>query len=229
MILTTFNIQHCRDYVKRIIDFDLIAEAIEKTNPDIVSLNEVFGEGSPLPYDNQPKILAEKLNMFYFFGQAISITKGNYGNAILSKYPIEDPQVIKIPDPLVKDEDVYYETRCIIKAKINGLTILSTHIGLAKSEARNAVNTLLEVIKDIKGPYVIMGDFNMQPNNEILKPLFALTNDTLENIFTPTFPSINPKIRIDYILTSKDITIEEANVVNIIASDHLPVRAKIKS
>lgn len=229
MILTTFNVQHCKDYVNKVIDFDLISNAIKKTNPDIVSLNEVFGEGSTPMFGNQPQILSQKLNMYYYFGKAITISKGNYGNAILSKYPIENPITIKIPDPIVKDEDAYYETRCIIKAKINGLTVLCTHIGLAKSEAKNAVKTLIETIKDIEGPYVIMGDFNMQPDNEILKPLFALTNDTLENIFTPTFPSIDPRIRIDYILTSKDIIIEDSNVINVVASDHLPVTAKIKS
>ena len=48
-----------------------------------------------------------------------------------------------IPDPLVKDEDAYYETRCIIKAKVNVnselITVIVTHVGLAKSEEENAI------------------------------------------------------------------------------------------
>ena len=88
MKLLTFNVQHFRNYITREIDIDLFARTIKEINPDIICLNEVFGEGSNDTYGDQVKKIADKLNLNYFFGKAISIPKGNYGNAILSKYPI---------------------------------------------------------------------------------------------------------------------------------------------
>ena len=46
MKLLTFNVQHFRNYITREIDIDLFARTIKEINPDIICLNEVFGEGS---------------------------------------------------------------------------------------------------------------------------------------------------------------------------------------
>ena len=45
MIVMSFNTQHCLNFYTRKIDFDVMAEAINKCNPDIVGLNEMFDEG----------------------------------------------------------------------------------------------------------------------------------------------------------------------------------------
>ena len=45
---------------------------------------------------------------------------------------------------------------------------------------------------------------------------------------TPTFPSDNPRIKIDYIFVSPDITVEHAEIPEIIASDHRIHIAEIK-
>lgn len=101
----TYNIQHCRDYIKstkenkEYVDYDLIAEAIKSQNADIVVLNEVRNKGPHPEYKNQTEILAQKAGFkYYFFGEAIKFALTlPYGNAILSKYPILNKEVIKVP------------------------------------------------------------------------------------------------------------------------------------
>lgn len=222
----TFNIQHGRDYIKRCIDLNLMAQTISKCQPDIIGLNEVFGADRENP--NQAEEIAKIIGYYYYFGQAIIFKGRPYGNAILSKYPFKSVEAIMIEDP-IPETDEYYESRCIIKAEIAhpNLTVLVSHFGLAKSEQINAVNTVQTLINAIKTPIVLMGDFNLEPNDEKLKPLYQLLQDT-NNDGAPTFPSINPLKKIDYIFCSKEIKIKDATIPNLVASDHLPHTALLE-
>lgn len=228
MKLLTFNVQHFRNYITREIDIDLFARTIKEINPDIICLNEVFGEGSNDIYGDQVKEIASKLDLNYFFGKAISIPKGNYGNAILSKYPIENQEIIPIPDPLTKNEDTYYETRILIKAKINNIYVFITHMGLAKDERINATKVLEKNINNLTEPFVIMGDFNMTPNDSLLKPIYKYTIDVLKENDGNTFSSVNPERRIDYILVSKNIKKYNGKIIEKVVSDHFPIVSNLE-
>ena len=233
-IIMSFNIQSCKDYITKKFTPDTAAKAINQINPDILGLNEV--RGMPFqPTDdpswfNQIEELSKLTNMPYiYFGQAITL-KGPYGNAILSKYPLKNIKTIAIPDPIIKDEDAFYESRCIISCDIEDFHLFVTHIGLAKSEQINGISLLKELIKKETKPTIITGDFNMTPDNPLIKELSELVYDTA-NIFNEpllSFPSINPRIKIDYIFTSFNIEVIEADIPQIVASDHFPYYAKIK-
>lgn len=230
MKIMTFNTQHCLNYVTRKIDFEVMAEAIKKINPDIVGLNEMRGEGSGAGYQAQVDILSSLtgLNHFYF-AKAIDMKDGPYGNGFLSAIPISKIEKIMIPDPNPRTGTRYYETRCLIKAELeNGLTVLVTHFGLNDDEQINAVNTVLENIKEEK--CVLMGDFNANPNEKVLDPIRAKMKDTAD-VFDEeklSWPSINPECKIDYIFVSKDIEVISADIPNLVASDHRPHIAEIK-
>ena len=222
----SYNTQHCLDYIKQRIDFDLIANTIKNCGADIIGLQEICGEGPREDYVDQIKILSEKIGFYYYFAEAIKVEGANpYGNAILSKYPIISAETIAIPDPIKKKYKDGYETRCILKAKIDvcgGLNVLVSHFGLNKDEQKNAVNTVLENLPDEK--CVLMGDFNMKPRNRILKPIKAILYDTAEKFDSKklSYPSDKPKVKIDYIFTSKDLCVKSADIPEIISSDHRP-------
>ena len=232
--IMSFNIQSCRDYVTREFTAHTAAKAINELNPDIVGLNEVrgipFHETTDPSWFDQVNELAKLTNMPYcYFGPAIKLT-GPYGNAILSKYPLKNIKTIAIPDPLVKDEDAFYESRCIISCEIENFHLLVTHVGLAKSEQRNAINLLKELIISINKPIILTGDFNMTPDNQLINEIKSLLIDTSIKFKTPllSFPTITPKIKIDYIFISEEIELLEADIPQIVASDHFPYIAKIK-
>ena len=229
MILMTYNIMHGLDYIKllqkeRIIDLDKIIEIIKEYNPDILALNEVYNDTKGV---NQAELIASKLGYNYYFGKSINL--GNsllYGNALLSKYKIESPKTIKIPDVLVHDENVYYESRIIIKAKINNYNVFISHFGLAKKEQENAINTLRKEIKGLNN-VIFMGDLNIDEEElPVIDDDLYNTSDILDKKIK-TFTSISPTKKIDYIFVSRIILVLEVNVVNKIASDHLPLLVKI--
>ena len=228
MKIMTFNTQHCQSYIEKTVDYGIMARTISDLGADIVGLNEMFNGGK---YDEQTKVLAEKAGMeYYYFAKAIDDSDGPYGNGILSRYKITSVEAIKIPDPLPREcQNGYYETRCILKARLeNGLTVLITHFGLNPDEQRSAVKTVLENLTEEK--CILMGDFNVTPENEVLKPIREKMKDAgalFENKLL-SFPSDKPRIKIDYIFTSLDIEIISADIPKIIASDHLPHIAEIK-
>lgn len=93
-------------YSGRKMGIDKIAEVIKKENPDIVSLQEIERNTKINPWDT-PKKLSELTGMrYYYFAHALDIRSGgDYGNVILSKYPISEEKSIKL-NILRKDDYV---------------------------------------------------------------------------------------------------------------------------
>ena len=229
----SYNTQHCLNFITREIDFDIIADTIKKCEADIIGLQEIRDEGQDADYQSQAKIIAEKLGYhYYYFAEAIRFEGVNpYGNAIISRYPIISAETIMIPDPEIKKYDGYYETRCLLKATIdvrNGLNVLVSHFGLNPDEQENAVETVVSNIP--KEHCVLMGDFNMAPDNQILNPIMQGLQDTAKffSTYKLSFPSDTPKVKIDYIFVSKDLKVEYADIPEIISSDHRPHVATIE-
>ena len=232
MKVMTFNTQHCLNYITQKIDFDVMAQAIISCDPDVVSLNEMRGAGEDPEYTEQVERLAELTGMTYFyFAPAIYFSgKGPYGNGILSKIPILSVKTVIIPDPVEKIyNSEYYETRCVLVAELEGgVKVLITHIGLNPDEKLNAVLTIVKNLSDEK--CILMGDFNMRPDDKMLTPIFERMTDAAEGFCSDkfSFPSDDPDRKIDYVFVSRDAKVISADIPAITASDHRPHTACIE-
>ena len=227
----SYNIQHCLNFITREINFDLIADTIKKCDADIIGLQEVRDESGEEGYEAQARIIAEKLGFYYYFAEAIRFEgKNPYGNGLISRYPITAAETILIPDPQLRAYDGYYETRCLLKATIDvgkEIDVLVSHYGLNPDEQQNAVETVVSNLSTER--CVLMGDFNVQPDNPILEPIREKMFDTAQRFDTPkySFPSDMPTVKIDYIFVSCDLLVSHADIPEIISSDHRPHMATI--
>ncbi len=233
MKIMSFNTQHCLNYVTQEIDFPKMVEAILQCGADIVGLNEMHGAGIHPEYTDQTKTLSELTGIEnYYFAKATDIydddtgvLEGPFGNALLSKYPIVSVENIPIPDPEKPSGTELYETRNLLKAKLsNGLTVMVTHFGLNHDEHLNAVKVVTENLEGEK--CILMGDFNVEPENCVIDPIREKMIDTAE-IYCPdllSFPSIDPYKKIDYIFISPDLkeNLVSADVPDIVSADHRP-------
>lgn len=230
MKIMTFNTQHCLNYLEQKIDFPLMAKTITDYGADIIGLNEMRGEGEREDYTDQVPMLSHLTEIpNYYFAKAIDVGGSNpYGNGLLTKFKITEAVTIPIPDPEVRNGTESYETRCILKATLeNGLTVLVTHFGLNPEEQENAVKTVIENMPQEK--CILMGDFNVSPENPVLDPIRERMTDTACR-FTEkllSYPSDKPNVKIDYIFVSPDIEVVCADIPEIIASDHRPHTAEI--
>ena len=181
-------------------------------------------------YENQTSVLSELSGLENsYFGKAIMIQGENpYGNAFLSKYKILSAETIPVPDPEPRTGNRYYETRCLVKVKLEGgITVLVIHFGLNSDEQKNAVDTVMRHIE--KEKCILMGDFNVTPEDKVLDPIRACMTDTADYFEKPlmSYPSEAPDRKIDYIFVSKDVEVVSADIPAVMESDHRPYVAEI--
>ena len=84
------------------------------------------------------------------------------------------------------------------------------------------MNTVLANLE--KEKCVLMGDFNLRPEKELLQPIFTRLYDTAALFSEPkgSWPCDAPRGKIDYIFTTKDMQVLSADIPTIISSDHRP-------
>jgi endonuclease/exonuclease/phosphatase family metal-dependent hydrolase len=218
------------------VDLPAIAQVINKANPNFVALQEVdaFTERSGKKI-HQAHELAKMTGMYHFFAKAIDRSAGDYGVAILSRFPLTETKGYRLP---VRDS-IKNEIRAlaVVKALLpNEETIVfcSAHFDHLANEDRllqaETMNAILE--KYSANPVIIGADLNMEPDNPVMKVIqksFSLGIDD----HPLTFPSVNPKRTIDYILLNK-IGKDKFDVVKYntlkedYASDHLPLEVVLK-
>ena len=230
MKIMSFNTQHCVAYLENKVNYDTVANAIRFLDADIVGLNEMYDDGENARYGAQTEKLSKLTGLKeHYFARAILDCNGPYGNALFSKYKIIKAETIPINDPNPRKYDGYYESRCILKAMLeNGYTVLVSHFGLNPDEVENAVRTVVENLATEK--CILMGDFNVAPDNELLAPIREKMVDTA-NLFSGerlSWPSNKPEIKIDYIFVTRDIEVISADIPDIVASDHRPHIAVLK-
>ena len=154
-----------------VIDLGATAAVIKSQNPDLVCLNEVdvHTKRSGVSLDEAKK-LGELTGMHAYFAKAMDYDGGQYGDAVLSRYPIEDSFRYVLPFKVAGSEP-----RDIAMIKINAegkaLLFAATHLDhLAADENRiYQANIIVEdILPDLKLPLIIGGDLNARPESETI-------------------------------------------------------------
>ncbi|WP_246197280.1 endonuclease/exonuclease/phosphatase family protein [Cytobacillus depressus] len=233
----TYNIHHGKGIDKQ-VDLYRIAEVIDKSDADLVGLNEVDKHFSKRSlYEDQISWLANQLNMEHAFSPSISIKSKNstkvrqYGNALLSRYPIvtkKSHSFNYIPG-LVEGRSLL-DVAIQINKQLFQVNV--THLSL--NPFLHKMQTDFIVSKHNKNPHpiIIMGDWNMRPGSRGWRKLTRSFQDAwyTEGIGAGhTYPSHRPRTRLDYIFVSQNVKVVEAKVLTNMskASDHLPLTARL--
>ena len=223
----TYNIHHGGGMDGK-LDLARIADVIKRLSPDIVALQEVDKSTRRSQGVDQAAELGKLTGMHHEFGKAMDYAGGEYGEAILSKYPLTAVQVHPLP---FTDGS---EPRCALAARIklgaNGPEIMfvGTHLEHAKSTLRlcqsNKLNPLLLANNSL--PTILAGDLNDVPDSPTIQVLKAHWQDASAQDPAPTSPSRQPKRKIDYVLyrpVKGWHVVEQQVVAEPVASDHCPL------
>lgn len=236
--ILTYNIHHGRG-IDRKLDLNRIAEVIKESDADLIGLNEVdrcFSRRSG--YIDQLSWLSEKLNMHHAFGAAVTLRSKNgiflrqYGNALLSRYPI----LLQTNHPLLFFKGIF-EGRALLEAEvqIQGqlLNMYVTHLSLSPLRQNKQIEYMLKKLKETELPVIVCGDFNMRPGMKQWKKITNILTDVCHSQYDapcPTFPSLRPKIQLDYIFVSEHYLIDSVQFMpkHRNSSDHIPIKATLK-
>ncbi|HET8735366.1 MAG TPA: endonuclease/exonuclease/phosphatase family protein [Pricia sp.] len=212
------------------IDISAIVRTIKAQDPDLVALQEIDVDTERSGPGNQAERIADSLGMNVFFRKSIDFGGGEYGVAILSRFPISDETVHRLPTKTGTNGEK--RVLATVKVTLPGDQFIrfgSTHLDSQKEDT----NRLLQ-IKEIRRiasqddlPMIIAGDFNAPPGSEVVRILDQGFQRTC-NPCQPTIPVDHPEKAIDF------IAFRPANAFKIIshevvdehyASDHLPIMA----
>ena len=161
----TYNIHKCIGGIDRQYWPERIAQVIEQQNPDVALLQEVDSGVPRSNQDHQVDWLGERLEYRHrAFQPNVTVGNGCYGNAILSRYPIENRCDIDLTMRLKKAR------RCLVAGiRLPDNRLLNAaclHLGLAGFERKWQLRKLLKTLGSTSGnsmngpPLVVGGDFN---------------------------------------------------------------------
>ncbi len=232
----TYNIHHANPpSTTTTIDVNAIANVIKQQNPDLVALQEIdvntTRSGSTL---NEAAELGRLTGLKSYFAKAIDYGGGEYGVAILSKYPMESTK----NTPLPTAAGTGGEPRTLATAVItlpDGKKILfaCTHLDAQSADTNRVlqINRIVEILQQEQNPVIIGGDFNAAPGGKVINTLDASFTRTCITSCGFTIPVINPNKTIDFIAfkpSSKFKVVEHKVIDEKYASDHLPVLAVLQ-
>ncbi|QRR04339.1 endonuclease/exonuclease/phosphatase family protein [Dyadobacter sandarakinus] len=226
----TYNIHHCNPpSAGDRIDVEAIAKVINAEKPDFVALQEVdvnterSGKGK-----NQARQLAALTGMNFYFSKAIDHQGGDYGVAVLSRYPILDSMRIALPiHPELKEENRTLAAVTVQLPNRKKIIFASTHLGLKEPNRVLQAETLLKHFQGTELPVILGGDFNATPDSKVIAYLDQYFVRTCSACGF-TIPVENPDKTIDFIMYRKSDLLKggDTRVINEkYASDHLPVVA----
>ena len=222
-----YNIKHGRGN-DGVVDLERIARVIRRLNPDVVALQEVDLRVTRSRNIDEAATLGELTGLKHHqFGRFMDFQGGQYGMAVISRYPISDITNLKLPEGA--------EPRSSLVVKIEAPTpfrLANVHFYRTEQERLAQARTLLDFLKarqDI--PCVIAGDFNSQPKSAVLE-LFSDWNIPSKGDDHLTFSSDKPRVEIDFVLfrPRTAFSVREMDVIDEpVASDHRPLTMDFSS
>src|SRR3954451_4637606 len=132
--VATYNVHGC-DGLDRRCSESRIAEVIESMHADVVGLQELDFNRLRSAQVDQAALIAQQLGWKHIFHPAMRNADEQYGNAIISRFPLRLHRAIELPG-----EGSWYcrETRVAIWAAaetdLGLINIINTHLGLGRSE-----------------------------------------------------------------------------------------------
>ncbi len=162
--VATFNIANGRECSH---DFGVLAKDIVDSGADIVGLQEVDQNTKRNNYQDTMKILSQKTGMqYYAYAKALDHQGGEYGNGILSKYPILSYEVIDLPKSTnpVQNEEKRVVLHAVIDVEGTETDFFVTHL-----EQNPSYSQMVEINKHTKDSncFMVLGDFNRTPDSGI--------------------------------------------------------------
>jgi endonuclease/exonuclease/phosphatase family metal-dependent hydrolase len=233
----TYNI-HRAIGVDRRFRPERIVAILRHYDPDIVMLQEV-DEGAPRSRElNLAKELAQEAGYPHFaLGHNVSLKKGRYGNATLSRLPILRERNIDLSIAESWIRRGCQHTTLDLGGKEGHLEVFNLHLGLSARERAKQVE-LIKRSAELSGvsyttPVLVAGDFNDW--RSLLMPVF--TNGMGFSCATerkrgpypviPTYPSFSPQGGLDRIYHRGPLRLVSAHSCRLqiarVASDHLPI------
>ncbi len=237
--IMTYNVHSCVGMDGK-LSAERVAKVIAHYDPDIVALQELDVGRYRTGKVDQAHAIANLLEMEFHFYPALQLEEEQYGDAILSRYPMRLVRAGPLPGlpqhPGLEPRGALW---VVITLGDQEVQFFNTHLGLRRKERLAQVDALLGPDwlghPDNREPIIVCGDFNALPRSRVCRKIRRRFQDaqlTL-NDHRPqrTFFGRYPLGRIDHIFVSPQISVHGVEVprtaLTRMVSDHLPLFVEV--
>lgn len=215
------------------LNLDTIAAEIAAWDADVVFLQEVDRFRGRSRGTDQPSILAQRLDMYVAFGSNVRHPPtgpgrpvGQYGTAILSRWPITEQRNIALPNrPGLEQRGLLFAAIDVEGTRIHAY---GTHLQHTRGSIRlQQMRAVTRVVAADPVPHLVAGDFNAEPGSPALNTIGRYLDDPWPVVGDGaglTVPPREPRRRIDFILHDHWFTPVAATTLRSAISDHRAVR-----
>jgi len=225
----SYNI-HAMKGMDKVLDAKRIAKVINEQNPDLVALQEVdmFTERSGKM--DAIAILEEETGMYGLFMKTFDYQGGEFGNAILSKYPIIEKRSIALPSRQAYEPRIMMMVSVVVGCN-DTVHFYATHLDHHREDSDRPaqMSKIIETIKKDKYKVILAGDLNCQPGSEPLNMLDKILKRCPSEEMT--YPADDPYWIIDHIYYSENRGLKDLGLKVIpekVASDHRPIVTRFR-
>jgi len=221
--MLTHSLRYVLPHQQVLSNLNLIAAQLHKF--DIVALQET-DSGSFRNYQiHQAQYIASRAGIPYCYtqitrdiGRIASISLG-----LLCRYPCT--KLIRHRLPASRHGRGLMEA--VFRISGREVAVLVTHLSLRKTNRMRQIRFLVQRLNRYPDA-ILMGDLNCEPGSPEFN--YLLMHTALEDMAVRprTFPSWNPRRRLDHILITNNLAVEGLRAMPFICSDHLPVVAVIR-
>ena len=221
-----------------VVNLERTARVIREWKPDLVAIQEVDKNTQRTGRTDQAKRLGEMLEMHHVFGKTIDFQGGEYGLAILSRFPILEHRMILLPPEVQQEQRGLQIVEVAIpdsrtadsqRTDANGRIIrfANTHLSHFSQEERAVQFAKIDEILSADGmPVILAGDFNARPADDLVVQFLKNWRDTVDLESDRRVAADRPEGRIDYIFfraNSPFTVLESRTIEDRMTSDHMPI------
>ena len=216
-----------------------VADLVRATRADVVLLQEVDRGTRRSGNVDQPSVLAQRTGYGVAFGKTLDYDGGEYGIAILTRWPIGEQELVRLPvEPPQQRSGGSYEPRGAQRVRLGTsdgtITVVNTHLDASRDDhyRRQEIRTVLAITREAGTVVLVGGDFNSTPESEVQADvreagvrdawLVCGQGDGF------TYPANVPTKRIDYLYLTGTATCSRAEVLDSQASDHRPLLVTVR-
>ncbi len=233
----SYNIHKCIGGVDRKYEPSRIVEVIRKLDADVVMLQEVDAGVKRSNGDRQVELLGDQLGLRYhtWFPNVDVRGGGQYGNAILSRYPLIESTNIDVTLRFKKRRSVLHGVLRVRHDEVDRTVhVFNMHLGLARYERKRQLEMFLNsqpfAHLHHDTPVVVGGDLNDVYGG--LGQLLAPSGFRGIDRRPLTFPAWGPMRALDAIFVRGAVDLQRLmrcdSALARTASDHRPLVAEVK-
>lgn len=211
-------------YLKRTNgNFKQIADFIKSQEPDIIGLLEVDSGSFRSERNNQAEAIAREMEQNYVYQSKYS------QNSVAQKVPVLNKQGNALLTHLdIKSKRFHYLNdgikRLVMEMELEAVTIFLVHLSLKFRHRQNQLRDLYSILKNVRRPVIVAGDFNAFWGDKELQLFLAATGlKSVNGKGRPSHPSRAPRRQLDFILHSPEIRSKGFQVPQVKFSDHVPL------